>query len=391
MAIPSVTVVSGNRATAATLGINASKRVVDIRDKIFHLEANKAPLTVVMNELDRESCYNPDFNWLEDELTPSITQVNSASGYTAGDTTIAVDKEEYGWVNCLVQVQRTGEIMKITAVSSVDSTWTVGRNVGTTAAAALVDNDYISILGGVAAEGATSETARSVKSATKTSRCQIFRSPFQVTETVMASKLYGGPDLSVTQMLRGIEHAVYMEQAALWSEVSVDVTGDEPIRTTDGLNAVISTNSRNFGGGLSLVSLFDFMEEVNRYTDNTKLFLGGGAVISNVSLLAEPYLQTVSKDDAFGLNVKRLVTPHGDLLIKKHNKMEGNENGRMFFIVDPNNVGFRYLRDTKLKTNIQANDADSRKDEYITEAGFEIRQERTHGVGTNAAATATGA
>ena len=390
MAIPSVTVVTGNRATAATLGINADKRVVDIHDKIFHLEADKAPLTLLMNEFDRSSAFNPDFSWLQDELTPSITQINGGD-VTSGSVTFTVDKEEYGWVNCLAQVQRTGEIIKITALSTGDSTWTVERSIGSTAAAAVVDNDYISILGGVAAEGSTSESARSVKSATKSSRCQIFRSPFQATETVMASKLYGPADLSNTQMLRGIEHAVYMEQAALWSEASLDTSGDEPIRTSDGLNAVISTNSRNFGGGLSLVSLFDFMEEVNRYSDGTKLFLGGGSVISNVSLLAESALREVSPADSYGLNVKKLVTPHGDLLIKKHNKMEGNENGRMFFIVDTDNIGYRYLRDTKLKTNIQAPDADSRKDEFLTEAGFEIRQERTHGVGTNAAATATGA
>ena len=118
MAIPSVTVVTGNRATAATLGINSDKRVVDIHDKIFHLEADKAPLTLLMNEFDRSSAFNPDFNWLEDELTPSITQVNNGAGYTSGATTIVVDKEEYGWVNCLAQVQRTGEILHITALST---------------------------------------------------------------------------------------------------------------------------------------------------------------------------------------------------------------------------------------------------------------------------------
>lgn len=203
--------------------------------------------------------------------------------------------------------------------------------------------------------------------------------------------MYGGPDLSVTQMLAGIKHAVDIENAALWGEAAEVTSGNTPRRSSDGLNAVISTNSRNFGGGLSLVSLFDFMEEVNRYSDGTKLFLAGGSVISNVSLLAETSLRSVSKDDAFGLDIKRLMTPHGDLNIKKHNKMEGNENGRTFFIVDTDNIGYRYLRDTFMRTNIQANDADSREDEFLTEAGFMISQERTHGVGTNAAATATGA
>jgi hypothetical protein len=207
----------------------------------------------------------------------------------------------------------------------------------------------------------------------------------------MQSKMYGGQDLSVTQMLRGVEHAQYIEQAFLWGEGAELTSGNTPRRSTNGLNAVISTNSRDFGGGLSLVSLYDFLEEVNRYSDGTKLMLGGGAVVSNVSLLAEGALRSVSKDDSYGISLKRLITPHGDLLVRKHNKMEGNENGRMFFLIDTDAIGQRYLQDTILRTNIQSNDADSREDEYLTEVGAMIREERKHGVGTNAAATATGA
>ena len=388
MAIPSVTVISGSRATAATLGINADKRIIDMADEIFHLEENKAPLTLLSSEMDKKATINPNYKWLEDELVPSITQLN-ASGITTTDTTLTVDAGEHAWVNSLAQNQRTSEIVHITAISGDE--WTVTRSFGSTAAANMSDNDYFSILGGAAAEGASAETPRSVKSATKSSYTQIFRSNFEVTRTDMQSKMYGGPDLSVTQMLRGIEHAQYIEQAFLWGEGAEVTSGNTPRRSTNGLNAVISTNSRDFGGGLSLVSLFDFMEEVNRYSDSNKLFLAGGAVISNVSLLAESSLRSVSKDDAFGLDLKMLMTPHGDLLIRKHNKMEGNENGRKFFIVDVDNIGQRFLQSTILRTNIQANDADSREDEYLSEVGAMIRQERTHGVGTNAAATATGA
>ena len=389
MAIPSINLISGSRATAATLGINADKRVVDMRDKIFHLEPDKAPLTLLSSEMDKKSVINPNFKWLEQELVPSITQINSTGGYTTTETTLTVDAGEHGWVNALARNQRSNEIYHITAVSGDD--WTVTRNWGSSGAANISDNDYISIIGGVAAEGASAESARSVKSATKSSYTQIFRNGFEVTRTDMQSKMYGGKDLSVAQFQAGIEHAVYLEQAALWGIAAEVTSGNTPRRSSAGFKEVVTTNARDFGGGLSLVSLFDFMEEVNRYSSGTKLFLAGGAVISNVSLLAESSLRSVSSDDAFGLNLSRLVTPHGDLLIRKHNKMEGNESGRSFFIVDVDCIGYRYLQDTVLRTNIQANDADSREDEYLTEAGFEIREERKHGIGTNAAATATSA
>jgi len=36
-------------------------------------------------------------------------------------------------------------------------------------------------------------------------------------------------------------------------------------------------------------------------------------------------------------------------------------------------------RDTKIQTNIQANDADQRKDQWLTETGWEVQFERTQG------------
>ena len=46
--------------------------------------------------------------------------------------------------------------------------------------------------------------------------------------------------------------------------------------------------------------------------------------------------------------------------------------------VDPQSPRYRYLkgRDTKLRRNIQANDADAWQDEYLTEAGLEFKSEK---------------
>lgn len=95
----------------------------------------------------------------------------------------------------------------------------------------------------------------------------------------------------------------------------------------------------------------------------------------------------VPKDQTFGLDINRLLTPHGSLMVIKHNLFEGDTYGKRAYAVDLDNVGYRFLRgrDTKLMTNIQANDKDSRKDEYISEVGLVRRLEKTHGRIKNAA------
>ena len=48
------------------------------------------------------------------------------------------------------------------------------------------------------------------------------------------------------------------------------------------------------------------------------------------------------------------------------------------YLLDLDGLAYRYLTDsdTKLKTNIQANDADGEEDEYISEIGFQLEHEK---------------
>jgi hypothetical protein len=79
--------------------------------------------------------------------------------------------------------------------------------------------------------------------------------------------------------------------------------------------------------------------------------------------------------------VSKYVSPHGILNIVKHPLFEGYYNG-MGMILDLDNVKYRPLkgRDTKLETNIQPNDADYYKDQYLTEAGIMVKLPKTHAV-----------
>lgn len=377
------TIVQGDLGTAASLGVLSNSIVVQMEDEIFLLEPNRTGLTMLANRVSRRSEGRSLFEWLEDERTPETTQVSGSQ--TAGDTTIEVDNPDYADVNSTARNQRTGEVVLITAVNASD--WTVTRSWGGTAAAAMNDNDTFTILGGTAAEGADPEDSRATQLSRNYNYMEIVRDPFGVSRSLMHTETYGGDRLSYLQRARGIEHAVKLELKAWFQERNEDTSGNYPRRSMGGIDEVITTTRKNFGGNLTLVELFDWSEDAHRYGSDTKVLFCSRSVTSAISLLAAGRLQTVPSTETFGMNVKELLTPHGRWLVVTHDLFTGNQFANRAYSIDLANIGWRYLEDsdTKLTTNIQSPGADLRKDEFLTEAGIVRKQEQTHAAGLSMA------
>ena len=383
------TVRTGARPTAgsSTTQILQAQRVVEMHDTIMLLEPSKTPLTTFSSMVSRKSVQNPDFSVIEDELIPNIDRINQTAGHTSGDTTITVDNAAYVPPNSLIRVQRTGEVMRVTSVNTSTNVLTVSRSFGATAAAALLDNDQITMIGGAAAEGATAEASKTTLKTTGINYCQIFRWPFEVTNTERESELYGGADLPYQSKKAGIEFGKSVEKAFFFGESAVNTSGATAIRATGGIDTFVSTNDQDMGGTFNLVSFFSAAETFFRYGQKKKMLFASRGLCTNISLEAVGFVQTTRSDKTLGVKITRLETPHGDLNIIAHDLLEGDKYGGYGYVVDMNNVGYRFLRnrDVKLKTNIQANDSDTRKDEYLGEVGFWRSLEKTHGRFTNAA------
>lgn len=372
------TIITGEAATAATLGITAERRKIERRDRIFLLEPNKNPLILLLKRISKEVTGNPKYDWLESEATPVIDQINNGAGYASGATSMVVDNGPYFFVNALVQVQRTSEIMRVTAVAT--NTLTVSRSWGATAAAALVDNDYLTILGNAVAEGANAPTSRMVKKVNNYNYCQIFRQSFGATRTLQKSSLYGPNYLKQEGKERGIEHAKYMEMAFWFGERGIDVSGDEPLRSTGGVVEFVVTNAQDFSGTLTEALMDTAAESAFRYGESDVRFLFcGRAANSAVSQLAVGKVRLVPRDKIYGLAVTRYIATHGEWNIIPHRLWEGGENADLGVSVDMANLKYRYLKDsdTSLHMNIQANDLDGIKHEFLSECGLERRQEKT--------------
>jgi len=357
------------------------RRVVDMSDEIALLEPSKTPLITLTKRLNKRVATNPEFNWLEDELGARWDAVNQANEASVG-TSVVVDNASYFAVDDIVKVPRTGEVMRVTAVDTATNTLTVVRGYGTTTAALLVDNDPLVIIGNAIREFSSAPTIKDKQEVKKTNYTQIFRTPFGVSRTLDKSKMYGGKDIAYLRKKKGIEHAVDIERAFLFGEPKEDLTGDTPRRTTGGVLYWITTNVVDVGTSLTEVAFEEWCETVFRYGSDTKLLLASARLVSVINQWAAGKLQTVPKDKTYGIAVQQYLSAHGELYIVKHHLLEGNIYGKMGIALDMDKLAYRPLQgsDTKLKLNIQNNDEDGEKDEYITEAGLELKNEKCHAV-----------
>jgi hypothetical protein len=373
------TLVNGQRGT---LDGNQDNRRIDMADKILLLEPDAAPLTVVTKNIQKKGTGNPKFQWQEDELDPRFDQVNNGAGYASGITAIVVDNGAYFEAQNLVYVPRTAETMRVTSV--VGNTLNVVRGVGSTAAA-LVDNDPLLITSTAQPEGDASRPARSRNQATVYNYTQIFRTPWDATETARHSEFEADDDWDYQALKHGIEHKKSIEYALMVGAKSEESASGQARRTTGGFRSFVSTNATDAGGALTEAEFFTALRPCFRYGAKEKWGFASQLAVDVLNTFPRGKLEVQQGEKTFGLRVFQYISPHGTLNLVTHYLLEGDTLGGQIWVMDSDVVKYRYLvnkrgsRDTTLNKEIQANDVDGRKDEYLTECGLEFGLEKRHG------------
>lgn len=384
--MPDPTVLSGSRNTQNIL---QARRVIDMADGILLLSPNDSPFTVLSAKMAKKSVFNPKFEWLEDDLLPKWSTVNLSAGYSSSATEIIVLNGNYfdfgtGLVT-LVKVPRTGEVMKVTSISS--NTLTVTRGIGSTIGAALVNGDPLLILGTVSQEGVGSPNARTTLETALFNYTQILKKAVEATNTEEASKLYGGSDRNYQRKKMGIEHIIDIERTLWFGEKSIDTSGTHPIRTTGGVLEFLTDNVVDVGGMLTEVEFDAFCRDLFKYGSNQKYLFCSPLVLSVINGWAMGRVQMTSKETTYGINIQKYASTHGELNLVQNRLFEGDIYGGYAVALDFSDgaIEYKYLlgRDTKLETDIQANDADGWKDQYVTEFGLKMAGVKKHAIMKN--------
>lgn len=369
-------------------------RPKNYRELFTLLEPNgNAPLNAMLAMGSSEPTDDPEFKNFRDELPDRKLTVNGAIASTStGTITIdASDDNKYAISGAIVVNSETGEVMHVTA-DTTSTTLTVTRNIGGTTHQ-IADNAELFVAGFAAAEGASSPTAISFDASVASNYCQIFRTAFQVSNTLQSTYLRTGDkmDEAMTKALK--LHMSDIERAMFFGyKHEASGSTNSPTRYTGGFtnsltNVVdVTTDFASYGGataGEMTESGFDslLISTVFKYGSKQKIAFVGETVANLLQQLGKSRWQPTAVEGTYGVNVTRYSTFAGDLMVHLHpqfRQIPGMKTAMV--VVDFPYLVYRYLdgRDTQLLENRQANDADSQKHEYLTECGLELLQDKVH-------------
>lgn len=366
-----------------TNDIDGERIFVDIREDIQELQTEEAPLSVVTREAEDNSTEKPEYKHYESDLRATTVTVTADATDTATTLTLDTDEGNNVHPNMILFVNDTNERMRITSVDRNNDEIDVERALGSSSASAITSPSTLVIMGNAEEEGAGAPEEVNAELTKVNNYTQIFRHPFSVTGTTAATVLEAGdPEFDRLSEQKAKEHVRAIEMAFMFGVKQEDLSGSNPRRTTGGLKEHITTNTLNLSGSALGEQQFEnFLADVFQYGSDTKWMFAGAHLMKSINRWAREDLQTKVGEDTFGVRVGQLITTFGVLNIRQHKLLSRHGNPGKGFIVDPDSISRRPLnnnqqnRDNTLRMNIQNPDEDKLKSEYLSELGFEVRNE----------------
>jgi hypothetical protein len=369
--------------------ILSNQRVVDMSPTIAMLEPDEAPLTTMLQKTSKRAAFSQKVEWLSDELVPRLTTLAASAASAATALSVATGTGQYFRPGDVIRISTTGENCAISAVTGDTLNLvsrTLGGTSGVTSISAASGVDVIKV-GNAAAEGATLGTLIQTKKVANFNYAQIQRDPWGFTNTLVASKLYGGPEPANEAKKKLIEHKRQMENTLFWGVRDLITSGSAPIGYVGGVYQYVTSNLTSSVGSLTETIFETFLRKAFRYGSQNKVMFCSPIVASALSSFPQGKLAPPSPSiDTYGVSLSKYQSASGamvDIAIKRDwydFQTTGNQYGGIGVVLDMDDITMRPLRDTVLKPDRQANDEDSIKQEYLTEWSLELGLEKKHAI-----------
>lgn len=382
--MPSATGIKGT----GNLGVT---RKYDVADVVSLLDVNRYPLMAILTNagkdpasgegkaLKKKESMDPEFKWFEDEFGRRQLTGSSTVDPDGGNLTLT-GQAAYLQVGDIILVAKQKWVFQVTAIADAN-TVTVGPELGGATGSAADSSGDVWLIGNANEEGAGLREIKSSVIQEVANYCQIFRTPVGITESAKNTKGWTKEsDFDYQRRKKGIEHYVDIERSFLFGKKGIVTAGTHPKRFTGGLLARISTYAT---ANVDTESEFEsWLESLFAYGNTEKYLFASAAVVSMVNSWAKGKVQIISPTKTYGLRIVTYDSPHGTLHIIKHPLLAGVTYGNYAVGLDMEALTYRYLsnRDTKLMTNRQNPGEDSQVDEYLTECGLQMEQEKRHAI-----------
>ncbi|MFA5151865.1 MAG: DUF5309 family protein [Clostridia bacterium] len=393
------------RASVDTFGVNSDEIIREV-SKLYLAKPNQYSLVSLVHsqgmefqkEPDRvnvsgtpigaEIVYNPKFEQHIDEIESDEVTVNYSAGYNSSATSIVVSDGALVPKYAMIYIPRTGEIIRVSSVSS--NTLTVTRGESGTTAAALVHGDTFVIQSPSYAENSLSGDVRFPQTAFTYNYTQIIREPYGESRTSQGTKYYNNAQGYDRRKAAALVSMLRKWNGTLWN-------GGRSIDTTN--------KFRNMGGVLEFIdagNVMDVNQNLTRadfnyfcrkyafaYNNNRKTLFAGSRLLEKVDGWAEEknILNDKNVLNEFGLAVTSYRTRYGilDLVWEPYfDKMTVGTTPLNTYgvVLDLSLLKIKYLSSGVLKANddIQENDRDGRKGEWLMEAGLAVNVQKAHAI-----------
>ena len=276
----------------------------------------------------------------------------------------------------------------------------------------LANDNWLVVVGNAQGEGTNSPAAWSDDLSVVYNSTQIFKTPVEVTGTLLQASLRGeSKELARLRDQKSAEHKIQKERSFLFGSNPKGISGGfanieditdkngKTVRTTMGIVTALDRYGTSSGDAqnkfastdIDTYSEFvDAMEKVFQYVPTSgskRAFVGAGALGywskqgGNAGSFAGDSGWTVNlgdmKRDALGFNYRVLETPHGMLQLIQTPALRGPYNKHMVVVSDENLFHAQY-RAPQFQASIQANDYDGVKDQYMSDEGIGISLLESH-------------
>ncbi len=374
------TLVQGQRST--TTFDTETRRVRDVTPAISMLEPDSGPLLTILTRTRKRASTDPKFEWFEDEHLPRFDLL--ASNLTAVASSMVVTNYKRFRAGDLVRVNKN-EVVLVTTTPTT-TTVAITRAEGEVSATTATSGDQLHILSNCNEEGAAKRSLLSTIRTAKYNFTQIVRHPFGYTNTAKATKTYAGSDMEQEASKHLVEHKKDAEYILLLGHRKEDTSGTHPRRTSRGLDTFIATNVFGSIGSLTEKVLDDIIRQGYRYGTKNKVCFASPIVMQVIEGFAKSRLQVMAGEKTYGVTLTRYISGGKSVFLNEHPLMMNEDTndftgiGGQADIVDIGDLELRYLggRLAVHNQNIQANDVDAREDEYLSELGVQLEQERKH-------------
>lgn len=389
--------------------------------RLYPYGKQQAPLTALTSLMKSEATTDPIYHWFR-KITPThrLLLTGDLSGGQPSGTAQTIGVADEGATSGgssaftvkegdVLMVEQTGELLYVNQTPTIPTAINVLRGFESAAAQA-VDydganvNPYILKIGSAYEEGSAAPDPIGWDPEEASNQTQIFRETYGLTGTAQATATRTGETVRESKMDAWEAFQVGLEKSFIFGKRRTTSRNGKPLRMTDGiLNMLpsarkLSVTSYDANGLVSMAYWETLFTTIFRYGASEKMAWLGmsamGAISQMVRKNASLQWELGPTEKEYGIDIRRLRTPFGTLVLKIHplfGQLAGGANpytaGGFFpgldnamLIMDMANVRYRYLtgRDVKYETNLQLPGVDGLLAGWIAEVGLELHHPETH-------------